>query len=262
MARRGIIPCGRNKYISGQNAVVFGSGTIGMTATVAFHYFGMNKVMVCDLSDFRLNLARGLGFETCNISTENFGEKATEYFGIARSLKGKTANIDCWLDAAGKQPILEDFIAKGKIESRFVSVAVNNASRNIDLLGLTYAQQQIIGSGGYMPEDVWDVQRIMTSKRWNLEDIITHEFTLNELEKAIRTASDVTHSGNVVIRMNSNETNFRLPVSRAYLFLLQRVIAQIHAYPIIAIKEASTPNPAPVNKILSDGIIIEKIGLP
>lgn len=94
-ARRGMIPCGGNKYISGQNAVVFGSGTIGMATAVAFHYFGMNKVMVCDLSDFRLNLAHGLGFETCNISPENFGEKATEYFGIARSLKGKTANIDC-----------------------------------------------------------------------------------------------------------------------------------------------------------------------
>lgn len=34
-----------------------------------------------------------------------------------------------------------------------------------------------------------------------------------------------------------------------YFFLLQRVIPQIHAYPIIAMKEASTPNPAPVNKI-------------
>lgn len=47
-----------------------------------------------------------------------------------------------------------------------------------------------------------------------------------------------------------------------YFFLLQRVIPQTHAYPIIAIKEASTPNPAPVNRILLGGIIIEKIGLP
>lgn len=33
------------------------------------------------------------------------------------------------------------------------------------MLGLTYAQQQIIGFGGYIPEDVWDVQRIMTSEK-------------------------------------------------------------------------------------------------
>ena len=60
-ARRGMIPDGKNKYISGQNAVIFGSGTIGIAAAVAFQYFGMKKVMVCDYSDFRLNLAKELG---------------------------------------------------------------------------------------------------------------------------------------------------------------------------------------------------------
>ena len=40
-ARRGMIPWGEGKYVSGQNAVVFGSGTIGIAAAVAFKYFGM-----------------------------------------------------------------------------------------------------------------------------------------------------------------------------------------------------------------------------
>ena len=112
-----------------------------------------------------------------------------------------TADIDCWLDAAGAESILEQFLAAGKIESRFVSVAVNNAPCTIDLLHMTYAQQSIIGSGGYMPQDVKDVQKIMASGRWDLEGIITHEFPLEELEQAIRKASDVNAAGNVVIRM-------------------------------------------------------------
>lgn len=48
------------------------------------------------------------------------------------------------------------------MESRFVSVAVNNAPQTINLLHMTYAQQSIIGAGGYMPEDVWEVQKIMS----------------------------------------------------------------------------------------------------
>lgn len=36
----------------------------------------------------------------------------------------------------------------------FLSMAVNNEPRTIDLLHMTYAQQSMIGSGGYMPEDV------------------------------------------------------------------------------------------------------------
>ena len=51
------------------------------------------------------------------------------------------------------------------------------------------------------PEDVRDVQEIMASGKWELERIITPEFPLNELEQAIRTASDVDHAGNVVVEM-------------------------------------------------------------
>ncbi|MGF0018152.1 zinc-dependent alcohol dehydrogenase [Sporofaciens sp. SGI.106] len=201
-ARRGMLPCGDgNRYVAGQNAVVFGCGTIGIAAAVAFKYFGMDKVMICDRSVFRLKLAENLGFETCNPFSGNFEEKARAFFGTAPSLGGITANIDCWLDAAGAESILDDFLRLGKIESRFVSVAVNNAPRTIDLLHMTYAQQSIIGSGGYMPEDVWDVQKIMACGKWDLESIITHEFPLGNLEDAIRTASNVESAGNVVIRM-------------------------------------------------------------
>ena len=82
-------------------------------------------------------------------------------------------------------------------------MAVNNKPRSIDLLHMTYAQQSIIGSGGYMPEDVFDVQEMMASGKWNLENIITHELSLDQLETAIRTASNVEHSGNVVIKFEN-----------------------------------------------------------
>lgn len=200
-ARRGMIPCGNRKYVSGQNAVVFGCGTIGIAAAVALRFFGMNKVMICDPSDFRLNLAKNLGFAVHNTKKDDFETVAIDYFGEAPCLNGVTADIDCWLDAAGAENILEDFQKLGRIESRFVSVAVNNQPRCIDLLHMTYAQQSIIGSGGYMPEDVWDVQKIMTDSRWDLESIITHEFRLEELEQAIRAAGDVEHTGNVIVKM-------------------------------------------------------------
>lgn len=71
----------------------------------------------------------------------------------------------------------------GKIESCFVAVAVNKALRKLDLLHMTYSQKSIVGSGGYMPEDVRDVQKIMTSGKWNLESMITHEFSIDNLKK-------------------------------------------------------------------------------
>ena len=190
----------RGQPQQGENAVVFGCGTIGLAAAVALKYFGMDKVMLCDVSDFRLGIAENLGFAICNMDKENFIEKAAEYFKTAPSLTGAAPDIDCWIDAAGAESILDSFMQYGKIISRFVAVAVNNKPRQLDLLHMTYSQKSIIGSGGYFPEDVRDVMTIMASGKWNLESIITQEFPLEQISKAIETAANPDRAFNVTIK--------------------------------------------------------------
>lgn len=189
----------RSQPQKGESAVVFGCGTIGLAAAIALKWFGCEKVMICDLSDFRLNIADKLGFEICNIAKDNFYEKTVAYFGEAQGLAGIAPNINIFIDAAGHESVLELFMKHGKIESRFVSVAVNNAIRNLDLLHLTYAQKSIIGSGGYMPEDVRDVFAIMESGKWSIEQMITHEYPLTKLEEAIRKATNTNEALNVTV---------------------------------------------------------------
>ncbi len=185
-----------------ENFVVFGCGTIGLASAIALKYFGAGKVMICDITDFRLKIAKELGFETCNTSTSHFTEKTIDYFGTAHSLKGLVADIDGFIDAGGAKEILDLFMDEGKIESRFVSVAVNKAARELDLLHLTYSQKSIIGSGGYMPEDVADVMKIMKSGKWDIEKLITHEFSLSEINKALQTAGNTNAALNVIINFD------------------------------------------------------------
>lgn len=180
--------------------VVFGCGTIGIASAIALSYFGASHVMICDISDFRLRIAQDLGFEVCNTATCDFVKKAARYFGTASSLSGAVPDIDGFLDASGAKEVLGLFMEQGKIESRFVSVAVNKSIRELDLLHLTYAQKSIIGSGGYQPEDVFDVMNIMKSGKWDIEKIITHEFPFAQISKAIETAGNTNLALNVTIR--------------------------------------------------------------
>lgn len=183
-----------------ENAVIFGCGTIGIAAAIALKHFGIRKVMLADISSFRLNIAKNMGFAVCNTAEQDFCDAAVSYFGHAAGLSGSTCDIDIFIDAAGAEVILDIFMQHGKIGSRFVSVAVNNAVRKLNLLHLTYAQKSIIGSGGYMPEDVADVLDIMECGKWDIESIITHEFSLDELSKAIETAAQSDTAFNVVIK--------------------------------------------------------------
>lgn len=194
----------RSQPKAGEKAVVFGCGTIGISAAAALKYFGIEKVMICDISDFRLNIAEKMGFAVCNTLSESFAERAKDYFGTARSLSGETADADIFIDAAGAESILDTFMQLGKFESRFVSVAVNKNLRSLDLLSLTYGQQSIIGSGGYMPEDVRDVFEIMKSRQ-DIGSIITHEYPIDELPQALEKASDSSSALNVVIDFGISE---------------------------------------------------------
>jgi len=184
----------------GEKAIVFGAGTIGIAAAIGLKYFGCDKVMICDVSDFRLEIAKKLGFAVCNSSREDLKEKAMAYFGIAPSRFGATSDADIYIDAAGAESILESYQAIGKIESRMVVVAVLAGKRPVDVLAMTYSQHALIGSGGYFPIDVEDVIAVMVSKKWDIESIITHEYPWEELVQAIEKASQVDEALNVIIR--------------------------------------------------------------
>lgn len=190
----------RSNPKNGENAIVYGAGTIGIAAGMALkQIFGCSQVMLADVSDFRLEIAKKLGFPVCNPTKQDVKEEMTNALGEAHGLGGMTADADIFIDAAGAESVLDTFMNIGKIGSRFVAVAVNNALKQLDILHLTYAQKSIIGSGGYMPEDVRDVMALMESGVYNIESIITHEFSLDEISKAIETAADTKNALNVII---------------------------------------------------------------
>lgn len=191
---------GRAQPQLGETAVVFGAGTIGIGTAISLRDLGCSNVLVVDLSDFRLQKAAGLGFETCNSSRESLQDKAVQLFGEAPTLRGVTANVDIFIEAAGADSLIDTFQSLGKIGSRMVVVGVHSTPRPIDMAALCYSQHSIIGSGGYFPEDVKSVMEIMERGEFNIESIVTHEFPQDEIVKAIETAGDVNQALNVVIK--------------------------------------------------------------
>lgn len=183
----------------GEKAVVFGAGTIGIAAAIALKYFGCSQVVICDYSKFRLSICRELGFETvCN--KENDGvPKLHAVLGSSVGINGTAIDCDIWIDAAGADSILTDYEKYGKYNSRMVMVAVGTNTRQVDILGLTFGQKSLTGSGGYAPEDVLDVMEIMKSGNWDIEKIITHEYPWEQLTDAIETASKPETALNVII---------------------------------------------------------------
>ncbi len=72
----------QNDYQGGQYVAILGGGTIGMFTMQWAKIFGSKKVVVFDISDERLELAKRLGAdEIINTTEENYMEKAKEITG-------------------------------------------------------------------------------------------------------------------------------------------------------------------------------------
>lgn len=187
-----------------ETAIVFGSGTIGIATAVSLRHLGCSQVLVTDFSDYRLEHAAQLGFETCNAGNQNLKQIAQQLFGSAPSLTGDTSAADIYVDAAGADAIIAQFQDIAKITSRLVVVGVHARPVPVDLARLAYSQHVVVGTGGYTPEDVADVMALMESQTVDLESIVTHEFDLEDIVDALETASDPNRSLNVSIRFSSS----------------------------------------------------------
>lgn len=98
-------------FLPGDNAVVFGAGTIGLCTAITLQRFGASAITVCEPNPSRLQLAQSLGFH-CLQSGPDLLERLMEESG--------GNGYDFVFDCAGCQPvadILPDVVKiRGKIE--------------------------------------------------------------------------------------------------------------------------------------------------
>ncbi len=184
----------------GQTAIVFGAGAIGISAAIALKHWGIEHIMIVDQSDFRLNIARNFGFETCNSAKADVVSKAQAVFGRMQEYPPIGINVDIYIDAVGVKPVIEQWKAMAKYGCKLVIAGVHHEPVPVDLSQITFFDIQIIGSAGYHPQDVLTVFEIMESGKFDLESLITQEFDLDHINEAILKAASPDESLKVQIK--------------------------------------------------------------
>ena len=184
----------------GKNAIVFGAGAIGLTAAMTLKYLGAN-VCVVDLSEGRLEIAKTLGMEVCNLSNEAYLDKCGELFGkIPGVMGGESLNVDYYVDAAGNQAVIDSFFAGAKQCAILAVVAVHHKPVTLNMIPITYNGLRIVGTAG-MPVDAENlVLEILESHQFPVENMITHEYSHDQIIEAFEMASNPAEALKVVIK--------------------------------------------------------------
>ncbi len=168
----------------GEDVLITGAGPIGIIAAGVCKYAGARRVIITDLNDYRLELARKMGVDAAvNTAKEDLPRIMKE--------QGLTEGFDVGLEMSGN----------GRAFSQMCSVMRNGGK--ISLLGLgngptTVDMNNIIGKGLTLQGiygrkmDNWHQMSYMVQGGLDLTPVITHRFHYTEFEKGF----EAMHSGN------------------------------------------------------------------
>ncbi len=194
----GLQAINRANLSPGDKVVIFGAGPIGLMALAGLRYRGFDDVVIVDLSDHRLEIARRLGATLAlNPLRDDVWKRSRELHGSTLFLDFIPTNAsDAYIEASGAPSVIPDIIAQAGPSAKISVVALHREPRPVDFTMVLAKQLTIAGSMAY-PEDYGEVVGVLSEV--DLSAMITHRFPLAEIHEAFAVARDPNRAGKVIV---------------------------------------------------------------
>lgn len=180
----------------GQSVVIFGVGGVGLNIAQAANMVSANPIIGVDVLQEKLIIGKKFGLTNIfKAGSKNLDDK------INRLVGGKGADVV--IETTGNSKIIEKAYNLTSPDGKTILVGV--PSRNINIYSLPLHFKKIL-TGSHGGSAIPDIEipryiRLINKKKMTLKNIITHEFSLDDINKAIalfRTGK----AGRIVIKMN------------------------------------------------------------
>lgn len=163
--------------LHGLKIAVLGAGPIGILVAQAVKALGADSVLITDISDYRLELAKTCGADhVCNTLHHNFGDALIEAFGPDKA--------DVIYDCAGNDTTMGQAIAYARKGSTIILVAVYAGMAHVDLAVLNDHELDLNTTMMYRHEDYLDAIRLVEEKRIQLAPLMSKTFAFRDYLKA------------------------------------------------------------------------------
>lgn len=170
---------GRIGDLTGRNVVVSGAGTIGNFVAQACLGRGAARVLITDISDYRLEIAREVGITECaNVNKTPLQDAARQVFG--------PDGYDVGIEVAGVEASLSALVKGIGKGGTILIVGVYGEKPRVDMSVVCEHELTVKGSMMYRHED-WDqAVRWIASGVVRTEPLVTRHFPFAEYPEAYR----------------------------------------------------------------------------
>ena len=169
--------------LKGAKVAILGSGPIGILLSQSVKALGAEKVLITDISDYRLELAKKVGVDyALNSKTRDLGDMMIEAFGPDKA--------DVIYDCAGNDITMGQAIKYARKGSTIILVAVFSKMANIDLAVLNDHELDLNTSMMYTHVDYVDAIRLVSEGKIQLKPLQTKHFPFKEYMAAYQYIDD------------------------------------------------------------------------
>ena len=163
--------------VKGKNVVVSGAGAIGNLVAQFCKARGAKNVLITDVSDLRLAVARECGIEhTLNVTKRSLKEAAAELFG--------EEGFQVGFEVAGVESSIRSLMATIEKGSDIVVVAVFAKDPALSMFHLGEHELRLIGSMMYRHEDYLTAIDSVDRGAINLQPLVTNHFPFEQYNEA------------------------------------------------------------------------------
>jgi L-iditol 2-dehydrogenase len=163
--------------IAGRKVLVLGAGPIGNLVAQAAKGMGAAKVMITDLSVFRLDKARECGVDYCVDTAKN------DLAGVIREHFGE-AKADVILECVGSPQTIQQAVAVARKGTDIVVVGVFGDKPTLDMGTVQDRELRLIGTLMYQEPDWKKAIELVEKGTIQLQPLITDHFAFADYKKA------------------------------------------------------------------------------
>jgi threonine 3-dehydrogenase len=162
--------------VLGEDVLITGAGPIGLMAIPVVRFAGARHVVITDVNEYRLDLAKRMGAtRAVDISRATLPD-------IQRELEMREG-FDVGLEMSGVPSALRDMLANMAHGGRIALLGLPNAEFPIEWTTVIFNMLTIKGIYGREMYETWYKMTVMIESGLDISPVITHRFSYRDFQK-------------------------------------------------------------------------------
>jgi threonine 3-dehydrogenase len=180
--------------VLGEDVLITGAGPIGIMAAAIVKHAGARHVVITDVNEYRLDLARKMGVtQALNVNQGSLKEAQKEL--------GMAEGFDVGLEMSGNPAAFRDMIDSMCHGGKIAMLGIPSEPFAIDWNKVVFNMLTIKGIYGREMYETWYKMTVMLQSGLDLNPVITHRFDYPDFEKGFEVMNS-GQSGKVILNWN------------------------------------------------------------